>query len=136
MSRPEPVFAATDALGCTSSEDSENTFISVPVALLNAATMALNASSSAGTNRFQRITVSLAPFSACHGAPCAQALAYSSNAGPVRAPAVASAVPPCSKERRVKACLLVAPLKVLCFLGVQPLSRCALEQNDGAGVWF
>ena len=56
--------------------------------------MALNASSSAGTKRFQRITVSLAPFSAFHGAACAQALAKSSNAGPVSAPAAASAVPP------------------------------------------
>jgi hypothetical protein len=30
MSSPEPVFAATDAFGCTSSKDSLNTFISVP----------------------------------------------------------------------------------------------------------
>ena len=90
------MFAATDAFGCTSSKDSLNTFISVPVAVLNAATMALNASSSAGTKRFQRITVSLAPFSAFHGADCAQALANSSRAGPVSAPAAASAVPPLS----------------------------------------
>jgi hypothetical protein len=38
--------------------------------------------------------VSLAPFSAFHGAACAQALAKSNNAGPVSAPAAASAVPP------------------------------------------
>ncbi len=88
------MLAATEAFGCTSSKDSENTFISVPVAALNAATMALNASSSAGTKRFQRITVSLAPGSAFHGAVCAQALAKSSSAGPVSAPAAASAVPP------------------------------------------
>src|SRR5260370_33992285 len=94
MSRPEPVLAATDAFGCTSSKDSENTFISVPVAALKAATIALNASSSAGTKRFQRITVSLAPGSAFHAADCAQALANSNSAGPVSAPAVASAVPP------------------------------------------
>jgi hypothetical protein len=94
MSRPEPVLAATDAFGCTSSKDSLNTFICVPVALWNAATMALKASSSAGTKRFQRITVSLAPGSAFHGADCAQALANSRSAGPVRAPAAASAVPP------------------------------------------
>ena len=68
--------------------------MSVPVAALNAATMALNASSSAGTKRFQRITVSLAPGSAFHGEACAQALAKSSSAGPVSAPAAASAVPP------------------------------------------
>ena len=55
------MLAATEAFGCRSSKDSENTFISVPVADLNAATIALNASSSAGTKRFQRITVSLAP---------------------------------------------------------------------------
>ena len=91
---PEPVLAATEAFGCTSSKDSLNTFISVPVAALNAATIALNASSSAGTKRFQRITVSLAPASAFQGAVCAQALANSSSAGPVSAPAAASAVPP------------------------------------------
>ncbi len=88
------MFAATDAFGCTSSKDSLNTFISVPVAALNAATIALNASSSAGTKRFQRITVSLAPGSAFHGALCAQALAKSNSAGPVNVPAAASAVPP------------------------------------------
>src|SRR4051794_10502981 len=136
MSSPEPVLAATEAFGCTSSKDSENTFISVPVALLNAATMALNASSSAGTKRFQRITVSLAPFSACHGAACAQALAYSSSAGPVRAPAVASAVPPCSKERRVKSCILVSPIWFFGFSGVQPLTRGLVEQMDEPGIWF
>ena len=68
--------------------------MSVPVAVLNAATIALNASSSAGTKRFQRITVSLAPGSAFHCAVCAQALANSSSAGPVSAPVAASAVPP------------------------------------------
>ena len=88
------MLAATEAFGCTSSKDSLNTFISVPVAALNAATMALKASSSAGTKRFQRITVSLAPGSAFHGAVCAQALAKSNSAGPVSAPAAASAVPP------------------------------------------
>ena len=39
-------------------------------------------------------TVSLAPGSAFHGADCAQALAKSRSAGPVKAPAAASAVPP------------------------------------------
>src|SRR6185437_1498043 len=80
MSRPAPVLAATDAFGCRSSKDSENTFISVPVADLNAATIALNASSSAGTKRFQRIKVSLAPASGFHGESAAQALAQSSSA--------------------------------------------------------
>src|SRR3954454_1537689 len=136
MSRPEPVFAATEAFGCTSSKDSENTFISVPVAFWNAATMALNASSSAGTKRFQRITVSLAPFSACQGADCAQALAYSKSAGPVSAPAVASAVPPCSKERRVKSCILVSPIRFFGRSGVQPLTRGLVEQMDKPGIWF
>ena len=68
------MLAATEAFGCTSSKDSLNTFMSVPVAALKAATMALNASSSAGTKRFQRITVSLAPGSAFQGAVCAQRL--------------------------------------------------------------
>ena len=40
----------------------------MPVADLNAATIALKASSSAGTKRFQRIIVSLAPASGFHGA--------------------------------------------------------------------
>ncbi len=88
------MLAAIDAFGCTSSNDSLNTFIWVPVAVWKAATMALKASSSAGTKRFQRITVSLAPFSAFQGAACAQALAKSSRAGPVNAPVAASAVPP------------------------------------------
>jgi hypothetical protein len=87
-------LAATEAFGCTSSNDSLNTFISVPVAVLKAATIALKASSSAGTKRFQRITVSLAPFSGFHGEAWAQALAKSRSAGPVSAPAAASAVPP------------------------------------------
>src|SRR6185437_3685049 len=94
ISRPAPVLAATEAFGCTSSKDSLNTFISVPVADLNAATIALKASSSAGTKRFQRITVSLAPASAFHGAVCAQALAKFSSAGPVSVPAAVSAVAP------------------------------------------
>ena len=88
------MLAATEAFGCTSSNDSLNTFMSVPVAALKAATISLNAASSAGTKRFQRITVSLAPFSAFHGAVCAQALAKSNSADPVSAPVAASAVPP------------------------------------------
>ncbi|MFK4487352.1 hypothetical protein ABIA45_002430 [Bradyrhizobium sp. USDA 336] len=87
-------MAATEAFGCTSSKDSLNVFISVPVAALNAATIALNASSSAGTKRFQRITVSLAPGSAFQGALCAHALAKSNSAGPVSMPVAAKAVPP------------------------------------------
>jgi hypothetical protein len=66
----------------------------VPVAALNAATISLNALSSASTKRFQRMTVSLAPFSAFHGALCAHALAKSNKAGPVNVPAAPSAVPP------------------------------------------
>src|SRR6201994_3600102 len=91
---PEPVLAATEAFGCRSSKDSENTFISVPVADLNAATIALKASSSAGTKRFQRIIVSLAPASGFHGESAAQALAQSNSASPDSAAPAASAVPP------------------------------------------
>src|SRR5882757_10657888 len=136
MSRPEPVFAATEALGCTSSKDSENTFISVPVAVLNAATMALNASSSAGTKRFQRITVSLAPGSAFHGDAWAQALANSSKAGPVSAPAAASAVPPLITDRRVKSCIVISPLRFFGCSGVEPLTRRLVEQMNERGIWF
>jgi len=56
--------------------------------------MALKASSSAGTKRFQRIRVSFAPGSGFHGAVCAHALAKSSSAGPVSAAVAARAVPP------------------------------------------
>src|SRR6185369_5260629 len=136
ISSPEPVLAATEAFGCTSSKDSENTFISVPVAFWNAATIALNASSSAGTKRFQRITVSLAPFSACHGADCAQALAYSSRAGPVNAAAAVSAVPPLRTVRRVKSCIVVSPLRLFGCSGVEPLTRRLVEQMNERGIWF
>src|SRR5258708_25028031 len=109
---PDPVLAATEAFGCTSSKDSENTFISVPVAFWKAATMALNASSSDGTKRFQRIMVSLAPGSAFHGDSAAQARAKSNSAGPVSMPAAVRAVPPWSKARRGNS-----------FLGPSPPAR-------------
>jgi hypothetical protein len=51
---------------------------------------------------------SCAPFSGFHGALCAQARAQSSRAGPVSAPAAASAVPPLTNARRVKMVMAVS----------------------------
>src|ERR1700741_3523011 len=138
MSSPEPVLAATEAFGCTSSKDSLNTFISVPVAVLNAATIALNASSSDGTNRFQRISVSLAPASGVHGEVSAQALAKSSSAGPVSAAPAARAGPPCSRARRVTSCIVVSPSGVLhvLVLRVQPLAGGFVKEMHERRVGF
>ena len=69
-------------------------FISVPVAALNAATICMKASSSAGTKRFQRIKVSLAPSSALNGESAAQAFAKLNSVSPVSMPVAVSAVPP------------------------------------------
>src|SRR5215471_926013 len=135
ISSPEPVLAATDAFGCTSSKDSLNTFISVPVALENAATMPLKASSSDGTNRFQRIKVSFAPGSAFQGESAAQALAKSSSAGPVSAAPAASAVPPWSRARRVKSCMVILSLDASC-LSVEPLARALVKKMHERGVGF
>src|SRR5215471_14638268 len=92
-SGPAPVLAATDAFGCTSSYDSRAMFTFTLVALVKASIRATNASSSDCTKYFQRSIDSSAPASGFHGAACAQALAQSSSAGPVRAPAAANAVP-------------------------------------------
>ncbi len=75
MSRPEPVFAATDAFGCTSSNDSFVTVTETPVAFWKASTIAMNALSSASTKRRQRSTLIFAPFSGLNGDACAQAVA-------------------------------------------------------------
>ncbi len=109
MSRPEPVLAATEALGWMSSNDSLVTTTSTPVAALNAATILVKAASSASTKRRQRIRLILAPFSGFHGAACAQALAQLNSASLDSAPAAASAVPPCSMVRRVKSVISILP---------------------------
>ena len=64
-----------------------------PVALVKASRTFTNASSSDWTKYFHRNIDSWAPVSGFQGAFCAQARAHSSNAGPVSAPAAASAVP-------------------------------------------
>src|SRR4051812_41947914 len=97
-----------------------------PVACVNASISLTKASSSDCTKYFQRSMESCAPFSAFHGADCAQALAHSSSAGPVRAPAAAAAVPPFTSVRRVNM-VMVPPGW---FLRVQSLFRGLVEQMD------
>jgi hypothetical protein len=63
-----------------------------PVAWVKASISLTKASSSDCTKYFQRSMESCAPFSGFQGAACAQALAHSSKAGPVSAPARR---PPC-----------------------------------------
>src|SRR5688572_5180389 len=111
MSGPWPVFAATDAFGCTSSSDSLTTVTGTPVALVKEATSARKASSSACTKRFQRITWSLAPFSGFQGALCAQACAHEFRSAPCRAARPPTAAPALSTSRRVTALrsVMVAP---------------------------
>src|SRR5690348_10853932 len=72
MSGPEPTFAATAALGRTSSQLSLSTRTSTPVRLVNAAVFFIHKSSSPCTKRFQRSTRSFAPFSGFQ-AVCASA---------------------------------------------------------------
>src|SRR5262249_21018002 len=84
-----------------------------PVALLNASISLTKASSSDCTKYFQRSMDSLAPFSGFHGALCAQALAQSSSAGPVSAPAAPSAVLPFIKARRVNIVMVVSSVDLI-----------------------
>src|SRR3954453_4448635 len=89
MSGPAPAFAATAALGRTSSQLSLSTRTSMPVVCVNLWTLARYCSSSPCTKRFQRSTRSLAPFSGwlVH---CAWALAgHSSGSDTAAAPAEA-----------------------------------------------
>ena len=105
MSRPCPVLATTDAFGWMSSNDSLVTTMSTPVAALKPFTIFMNASSSACTNRRQRIRLILAPFSGFHGAACAHALAQSVKAEADSVEAAASAVVPFNTVRRVRSCM-------------------------------
>ena len=81
-----------------------------PVALVNASRIFTNASSSDCTKYFHRSIESCAPGSGFQGALCAQARAHSSNAGPVSAPAAASAVPLLTRARRVRIVMLFLPV--------------------------
>src|SRR5262249_14447330 len=104
-----PVFAATEAFGCTSSMDSREIVTRTPVALVKASMSFTKASSSDWTKYFHRSMESCAPRSGCHGAVCAQALAHSGSAGPWSAPAAAAAVPAFTNERRVCKVMAVPP---------------------------
>ena len=103
-----------------------------PVALVKASISFTNWSSSDCTKYFQRSSDSAAPFSGFQGAVCAQALAQSSKAGPVRAPAAASAVPLPTSVRRVIIVMDVPPF----MLGGEPLPRSGIEQMHEPGVGF
>src|SRR5712691_4387615 len=103
-----------------------------PVACVNASISFTKASSSDCTKYFQRSIESLASFSGFHGAACAQARAHSKSAGPVSAPAAASAVPPWITVRRVKFVMVVSS-SLLC---VQSFSRRFVEQMDELRIGF
>src|SRR5450755_2907459 len=133
MSGPAPVLAATEALGCTSSYDSREIVTFTPVAWVNASISFTNWSSSDCTKYFQRNSDSAALFSGFQGAVCAQALAQSSKAGPVRAPAAASAVPLPTSARRV---IIVIDVPPFVFSSSEPLPRSGIEQMHEPGVGF
>src|SRR3954451_6636804 len=99
-------------------------FTFTPVALVKASISATKASSSDCTKYFQRSIESCAPCSGFHGAVCAHALAQSSSAGPVSAPAAAKAVPPCISVRRVNIGIGLPP----CGLRGDPVAGCLVEQ--------
>src|SRR6476661_6091133 len=105
-----------------------------PVAWVNASISLTKASSSDCTKYFQRSMESCAPFSAFQGADCAQALAHSSRAGPVRAPAAAAAVPPFTKVRRVN--MVMSRSSGFEFSSDQSLSRGRVEQMDEPWIGF
>src|SRR5690242_3238071 len=67
---------------------------------------------------------SLAFFSGFHGAFCAQAFAQSSRAGPDSAPAAPKAVPPFTRARRVKCCIIFLLGFLTCY-GFQSLPLCS-----------
>src|SRR5712691_12951416 len=92
-----------------------------------------NASSSDCTKYFQRSIESCAPFSGFQGADCAQALAQSSRAGPVSAPAAAIAVPLLTSVRRV---IIVMDVPPFIFSGGEPLPRSGIEQMHEPGIGF
>ena len=94
MSGPLPTFAATAALGRTSSQPSASMRTSTPLASANFFVFAAQVSSSPWTKRFQRSTRSFAPFSGVTLYCCACALAVKSadpvpSAPPAATPAVA-----------------------------------------------
>ena len=93
MSGPLPTFAATAALGRTSSQPSWSTRTSTPVFSVNFLVFAIHMSSSPWTKRFHRSTRSFAPFSgvqrACADASCENRVPPT----PIEPAAAAPAVP-------------------------------------------
>ncbi len=93
MSGPLPTFAATAALGRTSSQPSASTRTGMPVISVNFFVLAAHTSSSPCTKRFQRSTRSVAPFSGFTFQVCAIASGvHSAEPAPSTPPAATPAV--------------------------------------------
>src|SRR5690242_6563149 len=125
MSGPEPTFAATAALGRTSSQLSLSTRTSTPVRLVNAAVFFSHRSSSPCTKRFQRSTRSLAPFSGLH-AVCALATSGTPPAAPAAMPAE-------TFRKSLRFMLLMVPSFGWMVLG-EPVAARAVEKESVPGL--
>src|SRR5690349_20379521 len=123
MSGPEPTFAATAALGRTSSQLSASTRTSTPVRLVNAATFFMYWSSSPCTKRFQRSTRSFAPFSGFH-AVCASA----SSGTPAAAP---PAMPAETFRKSLRFILLMVRSS---WLSCEPVAARSIEKESAPGL--
>src|ERR1043166_7094517 len=106
-----------------SSKDSRLTLTLTPVALVKASSSAMKALSSDCTKYFQRSSESCAPFSGFQGAACAHAFAHSESPEPASVPVAASAVPPCTRARRVNVVMSLSP-----SLGIQSSPGRRVEQ--------
>src|SRR5258708_36214843 len=120
---PLPTFAATAALGRTSSQPSWSTRTSIPVFSVNFFVFAIHMSSSPCTKRFQRSTRSLAPFSGVHFACAKASVVHSALPAPSDPAAAAPAV--VFRKSRLENLLMVAPP----LMGTDPGSRLCLVQG-------
>src|SRR5882672_9554125 len=127
MSGPAPVFAATAALGRTSSQLSLSTRTSMPYFLVNASTFFMYWSMSPWTKRLQRSTRSFAPFSGTllHCA-CASLTQKKGIALPAARPA-----PALSSFLRL---LLIIPSLVVMFLSGEPVAARRVENVGQLGL--
>jgi len=90
----EPVFAATEAFGCTSSKDFAEYVHLGAGGGLECRDHRVEGIVFRGNEALPAHHGKLRTLSAFQGADCAHALAKSNRAGPVSAPVAASAVPP------------------------------------------
>src|SRR4249920_1202944 len=125
ISGPEPTFAATAALGRTSSQLSLSTRTSTPVFFVNAATFFMYWSSSPATKRFQRSTRSFAPFSGFQ-AVCAPATSGTPAAAPPARPAE-------TFRKSLRFMLLMVPSFGGCVLG-EPVAARRIEKKSEPGL--